>query len=203
MSIAHDLSDAEFDELDDLLAATPEPLEPLDASMLDGYLAGVLVQPRLIPIEEWLPPVFDYEGRELPDDVDPAWLARIRGLVERRFASLNQSMLEQGWFYPVVLDLDADEGATAEEGENAAEVVEAAAEGVEADAIPLPEDPITRALLPWVGGFEYAAVTFPDRSPMRNSRRPRPCCAARRRRRTGRRSDWRGRSAKPGRCAAT
>ena len=26
----------------------------------------------------------------------------------------------------------------------------------------LPEDPITRALLPWVGGFEYAAVTFPE-----------------------------------------
>lgn len=170
MSIAHDLSDAEFDELDDLLAATPEPLEPLDASMLDGYLAGVLVQPRLIPIEEWLPPVFDYEGRELPDDVDPAWLARIRGLVERRFASLNQSMLEQGWFYPVVLDVDAEEGT---EGVDAAPATEkadvaddtstaAATEGADPDAIPLPDNPITRALLPWVGGFEYAAVTFPD-----------------------------------------
>uniref|UniRef100_UPI0031DCD828 UPF0149 family protein n=1 Tax=Roseateles sp. TaxID=1971397 RepID=UPI0031DCD828 len=145
-------------------------LEPLDASMLDGYLAGVLVQPRLIPIEEWLPPVFDYEGRELPDDVDPAWLARIRGLVERRFASLNQSMLEQGWFYPVVLDVDAEEGT---EGVDAAPATEkadvaddtstaAATEGADPDAIPLPDDPITRALLPWVGGFEYAAVTFPD-----------------------------------------
>ncbi|MDH0862962.1 UPF0149 family protein [Mitsuaria sp. GD03876] len=180
MSIAHDLSDAEFDELDDLLAATPEPLEPLDASMLDGYLAGVLVQPRLIPIEEWLPPVFDYEGRPLPDDIDPAWLARIRALVERRFASLNQSMLEQGWFYPVVLDLDADDAGDADSAndadgaDNAAEAEEkaedaveaaaeiAAAEGTDPDAIQLPDDPITRALLPWVGGFEYAAVTFPD-----------------------------------------
>lgn len=175
MSIAHDLSDAEFDELDDLLAATPEPLEPLDASMLDGYLAGVLVQPRLIPIEEWLPPVFDYEGRPLPDDVDPAWLARIRTLVERRFASLNQSMLEQGWFYPLVLDLDADDvdGDSDEASESAAEAeaktevavesaTETAAEGTDPDALQLPDDPITRALLPWVGGFEYAAVTFPD-----------------------------------------
>jgi len=168
MSIAHDLSDAEFDELDDLLAATPEPLEPLDASMLDGYLAGVLVQPRLIPIEEWLPPVFDYEGRPLPAEVDPAWLARIRALVERRFASLNQSMLEQGWFYPVVLDLDAEAGTDAEEAaEKAEDAVEAAAdaaaaEGTDPDAVQLPDDPITRALLPWVGGFEYAAVTFPD-----------------------------------------
>ncbi|WP_431259822.1 UPF0149 family protein [Roseateles chitinivorans] len=171
MSIAHDLSDAEFDELDELLAITPEPLEPLDASMLDGYLAGVLVQPRLIPIEEWLPPIFDYEGRDLPDDVDPAWLARIRSLVERRFASLNQSMLEQGWFYPVVLDLDADEvdaDDTETKGEETAEVsAETTAETpadepVDPDAPQLPEDPITRALLPWVGGFEYAAVTFPD-----------------------------------------
>ncbi len=169
MSIAHDLSDAEFDELDDLLAATPAPLEPLDASMLDGYLAGVLVQPRLIPIEEWLPPVFDYEGRPLPDDIDPAWLARIRGLVERRFASLNHSMLEQGWFYPVVLDLDAEEAEGAQAAEDAEEgqgadaeaaaAADASAEGTDAE---LPTDPITRSLLPWVGGFEYAAVTFPD-----------------------------------------
>jgi uncharacterized protein len=139
--------------------------------MLDGYLAGVLVQPRLIPIEEWLPPIFDYEGRPLPDDVDPAWLARIRLLVERRFASLNHSMLEQGWFYPLVLDLDAEHEATGEGGDEAEERAEdaveaaaeiAAAEGIDPDAVTPPEDPITRALLPWVGGFEYAAVTFPD-----------------------------------------
>ncbi len=43
-----DLTDAEFAELDDLLAATPEPLEPLDAVMLDGYLCGVIVQPVLL-----------------------------------------------------------------------------------------------------------------------------------------------------------
>jgi uncharacterized protein len=153
MSIAHDLTDAEFAELDDLLAQTPEPLQSLDTSMLDGYLCGVLVQPRLIPIEEWLPPIFDYEGQPLPETVDPAWLARIRSLVERRYASLNQSMLEQGWFYPVVLDLEAEAAAQAEEADQ--EGAAAAAEQVDAD-------PITRTLLPWVGGFEYAAVTFPD-----------------------------------------
>lgn len=169
MSIAHDLSDAEFDELDELLAATPEPLNPLDASMLDGYLCGVLVQPRLIPIEEWLPPIFDYEGQPLPADIDPAWLAKVRSLAERRFASLNQSMLEQGWFYPLVLDLEAEDteepdgtdGADAEAG-----AVEAGADpeasGEDAGAPAAPTDPITRSLLPWVGGFEYAAVTFPD-----------------------------------------
>ena len=42
---ARDLTDAEFAELDDLLAETPEPLEPLDVVMLDGYLCGAIVQP--------------------------------------------------------------------------------------------------------------------------------------------------------------
>ena len=33
----NDLTDAEFDELDQLLARTPEPYQPLDAVMLDGW----------------------------------------------------------------------------------------------------------------------------------------------------------------------
>ena len=65
-----DLTDAEFAELDELLAATPEPLQPLDASMLDGYLCGVIVQPRLIDVDEWLPNIFDYDGGRLPETVD-------------------------------------------------------------------------------------------------------------------------------------
>ena len=36
---AQDLSDAEFAELDELLAGIPEPLEPLDVVMLDGFIA--------------------------------------------------------------------------------------------------------------------------------------------------------------------
>jgi len=54
-----DLSDAEFAELDDLLAGVPEPLEPLDAVMLDGFLCGVLVQPEIVAVDDWMPFVFD------------------------------------------------------------------------------------------------------------------------------------------------
>ena len=60
--VAHDLTDAEFAELDELLAATPEPLEPLDAVMLDGYLCGVLVQPVLLEPATWLAHVFDFDA---------------------------------------------------------------------------------------------------------------------------------------------
>ena len=51
---AQDLTDAEFAELDDLLLETPEPLQPLDAVMLDGYLCGVIVQPVLLEPATWL-----------------------------------------------------------------------------------------------------------------------------------------------------
>lgn len=86
-----DLTNAEFDELDALLQATPEPREPLDVLMLDGYLVGVLVQPRLVATEEWLPPVFDLDGRALSAygdaEGDAIWLARCRTLIERRLQS--------------------------------------------------------------------------------------------------------------------
>jgi len=104
-----DLTDAEFAELDELLAATPEPLQPLDASMLDGYLCGVIVQPRLIETDEWLPNIFDYDGGLLPDSVDATWLDRLTQLVERRHAALNKALVEDGWFDPVVLDVDEDQ----------------------------------------------------------------------------------------------
>ena len=67
---AQDLSDAEFAELDGLLADIPEPLDPLDAVMLDGFIAGVLVQPELIDVERWLPHVFDAGGHPHADRPD-------------------------------------------------------------------------------------------------------------------------------------
>jgi uncharacterized protein len=150
-----DLTDTEFAELDELLATTPEPLQALDASMLDGYLCGVLVQPRLIDADEWLPNIFDYDGGVLPDDVDPAWLARIRELVERRHGALNKQMVEDGWFDPVVLDLEeSDEPEAVPEDEDAeAKQARTTYEGMSL---------ISRTLMPWVAGFQHAALCFPE-----------------------------------------
>jgi uncharacterized protein len=146
-----DLTDAEFAELDELLATTPAPLQALDASMLDGYLCGVLVQPRQIETDEWLPNIFDYDGGLLPEDADPVWLARIRELVERRYKALNRAMVENGWFDPVVLDLDDPSNAdvAGDEDPSYAEM-----------------GPISRALLPWVAGFQHACLCFPELSEM-------------------------------------
>ena len=136
-----DLTDAELDELDTLLQATPAPLEPLDMLMLDGYLAGVLVQPRVVAMDEWLPPVFDLEGRALPTDVDAAWLARCRTLIERRALGLNAAISEDGWFDPLVVDTDRAPPAS------------------EYDPV---QSPISRALLPWAAGFHWAQACLPE-----------------------------------------
>ena len=150
-----DLTDTEFVELDELLATTPKPLQALDASMLDGYLCCVLVQPRLIEVDEWLPNIFDYDGGLLPDDVDPVWLARIRELVERRHTALNRQMVEDGWFDPVVLDLDepAEPEPIPEDEDADAKQARTTYEGMSL---------ISRTLMPWVAGFQHAALCFPE-----------------------------------------
>jgi uncharacterized protein len=136
-----DLNDAELDELADLLAATPEPLQPLDVPMLDGYLAGVLVQPRLVPVEEWLPPLFDFERRALPEGTDAAWLARTRALVERRHQALNADISEHGFFDPVIVDAEQLPPVS------------------EYDEV---QSPSARALQPWLAGFDWALECFPE-----------------------------------------
>ncbi len=148
---SRDLSDAEFAELDELLADTPEPLEPLDVVMLDGFLCGVLVQPVLIETAQWLPAVFDFDSRPLPDGYDSAWLARCTELTTRRHDALNRAMVEDGWFDPLVLEPD-DEAAADEEKAGAPE--ESADPGADLS-------PISRALMPWAAGFHHATACFP------------------------------------------
>ena len=138
-----DLADADFAELDALLARTPEPLEPLDVVSLDGYLCGVIVQPILLEAQAWLAHVYDAEGRPLPDDVDAGWERRTTALIVRRHAALRRALAEDGWFVAFVLEPEA---------------AEAVDEPPEVRALP----PASRALAHWVSGFEHATACFPD-----------------------------------------
>ena len=143
-----DLTDAEFAELDDLLRETPEPLEPLDAVMLDGYLCGVIVQPVLLESATWLAHVFDFDGRPLPDDADPLWLQRTTALILRCHAALNRAIVEDGWFDPLVLEFD-DEHPREPVPDGETDPLEGLS-------------PVSQALMPWVAGFQHATVCFPD-----------------------------------------
>ena len=175
---AHDLSHAEIAELDDLLAATPKPLEPLDVVMLDGYLCGVIVQPVLLQPEAWLPAVFDFDASPLPADVDPAWLERCTALILRRHGALNRGIVEDGWFEPLVpepeesdsweADADAATGTVGAwpavaAGDAALETADVPTPGSldENPALTDAVDPVSRAVMPWVAGFQHATIVFP------------------------------------------
>lgn len=100
------LGEAELNRLQTLFDKIPEPLEPLDVSMLDGYLCGVLLQPTAVPAGSWLKHVFDIDGRPLSEK----WpnLHELQGLVQRRYRELMQAISGRQWFDPWVFELDDD-----------------------------------------------------------------------------------------------
>ncbi len=102
------LTEAELDELQRLADAVPAPLEPLDVSMIDGFLCGVLLQPKPIAPARWLPFVTDVDGRALPRGFDPA---RLHALVQSRHAELDAAIAQRRWFDPWVFELEDEEGA--------------------------------------------------------------------------------------------
>ena len=140
----HDLTSAELAELDALLAAVPEPLQPLDVVMLDGFLCGVLVQPVLVDVGAWLPYVFDAGGHRW-GEAEPSDAQRRAGtLVMRRHAALNRALAEDAAFEPFLLESVDDERAAS------------------GGASPTEDDPVGETLAPWVSGFEQALQLFPE-----------------------------------------
>jgi uncharacterized protein len=97
------LTEAELHELQGLIEQVPPPLEALEVDMLDGYLCGVLLQPRPVPRERWLPHVTDVDARPLPEGFDAA---RLHALVLRRHAELDHAIAARQWFDPWVFELD-------------------------------------------------------------------------------------------------
>ncbi|CAD5373479.1 conserved hypothetical protein [Rubrivivax sp. A210] len=126
------LADADIEELQRLLDALPPPLQPLDVSALDGYLCGVLLQPRRPPPARWLAHVADVDGRPAP--AGPA-LQALQALVLRRHAELDAAIANRQWFDPWIFPLE----------------IENEGEANPADAV-----------LPWSAGFAAAMEFFPE-----------------------------------------
>ena len=103
------LDDNDLERLGALLEALPTPLEPLDVSALDGYLCGVLLQPRPVPEAQWQPHIADIEGRPAP--AGPA-LDELLALVRRRHAELDHAIGQRQWFDPWIFPLDDEASAT-------------------------------------------------------------------------------------------
>jgi uncharacterized protein len=144
-----DLSLHELDELQDLLDRVPAPLEPLDTSMVDGFLCGVLVQPTMVPPARWLPFITDIEGHALPAGFDAR---RLHELVLRRHRVLDAAIARRAWFDPWVFELDdddEDDPVTAHGGQSDDD-----------DGAPGETD----AVFPWVAGMSAALEVFPQLS---------------------------------------
>jgi uncharacterized protein len=127
------LTDREREQLEALLDALPAPLAPPDISALDGYLVGVLLQPKAVPPAQWLRWVHDFDaGQPAPRGVD---LAPLQALVRRRHDELGQTIAARRWFDPWVFDL---EPVTGEDTVSPSDMV-----------------------LPWIAGFAAALEHFP------------------------------------------
>lgn len=100
------LDDADLERLQDLLAAVPAPLEPLDVMALDGYLCGVILQPRAVPAADWQRHVLDLEGRLAPPGYDAGPLL---ALAQRRHAELQRAIDARDWFDPWIYPNDEEE----------------------------------------------------------------------------------------------
>lgn len=138
------LTEAEIDALQEALDRVPAPLEPLDVSMLDGFLCGVLLQPQRVPESRWLPHLGDADGRPLPAGFDAS---RLHALARRRHAELDDAIARRQWFDPWVFELeDEDED---EDDDRPAD------DDHDGDAAPI------HAVLPWVAGFATAQEFFP------------------------------------------
>ncbi len=132
------LDEDDIDALQALLDEVPAPLEPLDVTMLDGFLCGVLVQPEEIPVSHWFPHVCDADGRALPPRYNGT---RLHALVMRRHRELRDAIQRREWFDPWVFELSDDAEELADENDES---------GASLDAV-----------YPWVAGFATAVELFP------------------------------------------
>ena len=58
------MGDDDFEALEEVLTSDVVPEDCMDLEMLDGFLAGVLISPRPIAAERWLPDVWSAHGED-------------------------------------------------------------------------------------------------------------------------------------------
>ena len=141
MTSPEPLDDTDLTRLQTLLDALPAPLQPMDVSALDGYLCGVLLQPRPVPAARWLPQVTDVDARPARASAE---LDELQALVRRRHAELDAAIGERQWFDPWIYPPESDQSN---------------------ESGPAPGD----SMLPWVAGFAAAMEVFPELMAMDNA----------------------------------
>lgn len=100
------ISSPRLRRIDNALADLPAESDAMLLSELDGYLAGVIVCPDLIPPGEWLPLVWSSEGDAslFADERDAQWYAE---LVMDHYNAIVRSLNKSDGSYAPFLEVDA------------------------------------------------------------------------------------------------
>ena len=110
----HELSDDEFDALEEILTSDAVPEECMNLEMLDGYLAGVVLSPVPLTPAEWMPTV--WSAHEEPSFASGGGMQRAIRLVLRYYNELVTTVGDpDGWEPFCYAGSAADELAVGEE----------------------------------------------------------------------------------------
>jgi uncharacterized protein len=122
----------------------PEGLDVLDASAMDGYLAGVLLQPTPLEPAHWLPAAMGI-GPDSPATAFAWGQTELLPLLQLRARELDDAIRRRAWFDPWVFEWQPEEGQSRGDGD-----------GDASD----PSAHVSQSVVPWAAGFALALETF-------------------------------------------
>ncbi len=107
MDLNTPLSEEELDELNEFLLSDTVSEECMDASMLDGFLAALVVGPEAIPFNEWIDVVWG--GEEAPVFASQEQAQRVIDLIVRHMNSIADDLEQEPEVYDPIFYQDGDE----------------------------------------------------------------------------------------------
>jgi len=110
--IAADGGPVSLDELAHFLNSSSAPPGCMDLSELDGFLAGLLAGPEVVPREEWLSEVWDNEE---PDYADAEEKAAVEAAIFDRYAAIETGLDATQLNYSAILWQDENGTTVAED----------------------------------------------------------------------------------------
>ena len=104
------LSDEEFVEIGELLALMPEPYESMEPDRMDGFLTAIARLPEPVAPSEWMPFVFDEEGRSDAALTDSNKQHDLEDLVYRRMRNIERTLAACDPIDPIIYDVEDERG---------------------------------------------------------------------------------------------
>lgn len=117
------LNDDEFVELGELLAAMPEPFEPMEPDYMDGFLTALLCLPDEPSPGDWMPYIFDSQARQDAALADPDEQDRLEELIYRRYRSLDTTLARCRPIDPIIYEIEDNRGRPVRGADSVAAVI--------------------------------------------------------------------------------